>query len=197
MPILRAAHFVQSQQHFARDRDLNPPLLQQYCDELHTALDEGEPVAAILSLYALRDRLFADAEAEGGFPTAGSPDDHDDDWRRHDPGPGLDDWSDAQPETGIVMPFASAPGITETDGPLPDLDVAIEVGLPIPTLDEEQVLGRLLRRRDDRLISPAADPLRFAQVTRHIRRMSESIALFKGHTVSSRRATIHLVSSME
>lgn len=193
VPTLRAALFVQAQRHFAQDCDLNPPLIQHWCDGLDTALKQGEPITAILCLRALRDRLLAGTAVGTGPATAGAPDDPGDDWRRHDPGPSSDNSTDAQAVSGTVLSCAHVSGTSKDDKWPPEAELVIERGVPIPTLEEEEALARLSRRRDDLLISPAPDPVLFALVTRHIRQLTDHIAQTKGRNVANRRAALHLI----
>lgn len=179
VPLLRSALLVRARQHFGTDCDLNPPLILYWCSCLDAALRQGEAVEAILHLRAMRDQFLTEPKAvphQGDLRTQAIELEA---LLKFDPGPSVDHDDAAQPGLGTLVSITGGPHASEGGDAVPSFQGVIRSDLEIPTTTDEEALVRLSRQQADLLISPDADPLRFAQVARHLRLTADRISSIK------------------
>jgi hypothetical protein len=195
VPLLRAGLFIRTRQHFGHDCDLNPPLIQHWCTHLDKALEQGEPVEAILYLQAIRDRLLGQSGTASCGIASSSQNAGIDVLLDHDPNPSVDDEADTQHGQGTLVSFMDEPKAMEAGDLPPEFHPIIQSGVDLPTSDVEAALTRLSRQQADLLIRQEADPLRFAQVMHHRRLMTHRLTSTKQANATSRRHRLHIVPS--
>ncbi len=197
VPLLRSALLVRARQHFGTDCDLIPPLFLYWCSCLDAALRQSEAVEAILHLRAMRDQFLAGRRAASQQEDSSTQTIEREALLKLDPGPSVDHDDAAQPELGTLVSITGGAPTLEGGNAVPSFQGVIRSGPEIPTTTDEEALVRLSRQQANLLISPDADPLRFAQIARHLQLTTDRINSIKQMNKTIRRNQFRLISPIK